>query len=160
MSFMDNLKNIRNVMRAYDEQYIENEEELEESIPEASDEAEEEFTEPKPRFGMFSRKESRYEDDAPAAAPGKKTFLIMRPVDFDEAADIADNLKARKAVLINLEATDVDTARRLLDFLSGVVYSLGGKIVRVSSQAYMLTPSDVVLVGDDIPDLLNSGFSF
>lgn len=158
MSLFDNIKNIKNVMRAYDEQYMENEELPEEPVSEEEPEAfaEEEFVETKPRFSVFAKREARGE----AAPAGKNSFLIKMPVEFDEAAEIADNLKERSSILLNLENTDPDTARRLLDFLSGTAYALGGKIVRVSSQAYMLTPKDVVLVGDDIPDLINSGFSF
>ena len=158
MSLFDSIKNIRDVMRAYDEEYMENEEQPEEQVfeEEPEDLAEEEFSEAKPRFNVFSRREARSEA---APADAKSSLLIRMPVDFDDAAAIADELKARKSVLLNLERTDIETSRRLLDFLSGAAYALGGKISRVSSQAYMLTPKDVVLVGDDISDLINSGFS-
>mgnify|MGYP000102615044 FL=1 len=86
--------------------------------------------------------------------------MLITPTEFDEAAEIADNLKDRRAVLMNVEKTDNETARRIIDFLSGVVYALGGKIMRISAQAYVLTPTNVDLVGEGMADLESAGLYF
>ena len=166
MAFFENLKN---ALRPYDEESdIENEASPEETAafedaPEPAP-AYEEYTEPKPKQSSFSKKEYREHKSAPAPsyAPEKARtrLMLMSPSDFDEAADIADNLKDRRAVLMNVEKADSETARRLVDFLSGVVYALGGKIMRISAQAYVLTPTNIDLVGDGVPDLESAGLYF
>lgn len=87
-------------------------------------------------------------------------LVLANPETFEEAANIADNLRKKHAVLLNIEKADREVQRRLIDFLSGVAYALGGKIKRVSAQAYILTPTNVDLVGDSIEDFESSGFYF
>ena len=63
--------------------------------------------------------------------------------------------------VLNLETTDKETSKRMLDFLSGVTYAIEGKIKRVASDTYLITPLDVEIVGDDlISELENSGMKF
>ncbi len=161
MAFLDNFKN---ALRPYDDDdYIENEATEEETaafepMPEPQPAPEPEYSEPKPKFG---KKEHRaYTAPAPAPEKARTRLMLMTPTDFDEAAEIADNLKDRRAVLMNVEKTDTETARRLIDFLSGVVYALGGKIMRISAQAYVLTPTNVDLVGEGMADLESAGLYF
>ena len=86
---------------------------------------------------------------------------MVTPRTFEEAAGIADSLKLRRrAVLMSLEAADSDTSRRLLDFLSGAVYGLGGKIRRFSGSTYIITPDNVDLVGDTFEAVENAGYDF
>ena len=87
-------------------------------------------------------------------------LVICKPEAFEEAAEIAENLRDRRAVLMNLEETNKEVSRRLIDFLSGVAFALGGKIKRVSAQAYILTPTNVDLVGDAVEDFESSGIYF
>ena len=87
-------------------------------------------------------------------------MLLRRGKAFEEAAEIAENLRDRRAVLMNLEETNKEVSRRLIDFLSGVAFALGGKIKRVSAQAYILTPTNVDLVGDAVEDFESSGIYF
>lgn len=164
MAFFENLKN---ALRPYDDgSDIENEASPEETaafedIPEPAP-AYEEYTEPKPKQNVFSKREHPEYRPSPAPTPekAKTRLMLISPSDFDEAADIADNLKDRRAVLMNVEKADGETARRLVDFLSGVVYALGGKIMRISAQAYVLTPTNIDLVGDGVPDLESAGLYF
>ena len=86
--------------------------------------------------------------------------VLAKPERFESAAEIADHLRDRRAVLVNLETTAKDTARRLLDFLSGVAYAQGGKIKKVSSSTYIITPSSVNLMGDLMDELESTGFYF
>lgn len=162
MAIWDNFKN---ALRPYDDdEYIENEATEEETnafepVPGPAPAPEPEYSEPKPKFG--SKKEHRaYTAPTPAPEKARTRLMLMTPTDFDEAAEIADNLVDRRAVLMNVEKADNETARRLIDFLSGVVYALGGKIMRISAQAYVLTPTNVDLVGDGVSDLESAGLYF
>lgn len=86
--------------------------------------------------------------------------VLVRPTRFDQAAEIADHLRARRTVVINLETTNKDVARRLVDFLSGVAYANDGKIKKVAINTYIITPYNVDIMGDLIDELENSGVSF
>ena len=68
---------------------------------------------------------------------------LYKPKSFNDAADVVDNLKARKPVVINLLNLDEETARKIFDFCSGAVYSLDGKISKVSNDVFLLAPSNV-----------------
>ncbi len=156
------LDNIRNAMHPYDDDYIENEERAAEEEFSQEDEApaEESYEDRQPR-PVFSRREPKQQSYAPTAQEKQKMKLkFVRPEQFDEAAEIADSLRARQAVLMNLEMTETETARRLLDFLSGAAYALGGRVMRVSAQAYIIAPTNVDLVGDAVADFESAGLYF
>lgn len=86
--------------------------------------------------------------------------VLIKPTRFEQAAEIADHLRARRTVVINLETTNKDVARRLVDFLSGVAYANDGKIKKVAINTYIITPYNVDIMGDLIDELENSGVSF
>ena len=71
--------------------------------------------------------------------------------------EIADHLKEKRTVVINLESTNKDIARRLIDFLSGVAYAGEGKIKKVAANTYIITPYHVDIMGDLIDELENNG---
>ena len=157
MAWFDNIKN---AMHPYDDDYIENEERAAEEALAGEEPADEDaFEERQPR-PVFSRRESKASAPPPAPEKGKMKLHLVNPSDFGEAAEIADSLKSRQAVLMNLEMADDVTARRMIDFLSGVAYALGGKIMRVSGQAYIVTPTNVDLVGDAVSDFESAGLYF
>lgn len=83
--------------------------------------------------------------------------VLVKPEKFDEAAAIGDNLNEKRTVVLNLESTNRDVARRLLDFLSGVAYANNGQIKRVANSTYIITPYNVDVMGDLIDELENSG---
>ena len=83
--------------------------------------------------------------------------VLVKPERFEEAAGIADNLNERRTVVLNLESTNRDVSRRLLDFLSGVAYASNGQIKRVANSTYIITPYNVDIMGDLIDDLENNG---
>ena len=83
--------------------------------------------------------------------------VLVKPEGFEEAASIADNLNARRTVVLNLESANRDVARRLLDFLSGVAYANNGQIKRVANSTYIITPYNVDVMGDLIDELENNG---
>jgi cell division inhibitor SepF len=68
---------------------------------------------------------------------------IVAPGGFNDAQEIGDKLKSTQPVIINLQGSDRDLSRRLIDFASGLTYGLGGQMERVADQVFLLTPSNV-----------------
>ncbi len=83
--------------------------------------------------------------------------VLVKPEKYEEAAQIADHLNARRTVVLNLESTNRDIARRFLDFLSGVAYANNGQIKRVANSTYIITPYNVDVMGDLIDELESNG---
>ena len=86
--------------------------------------------------------------------------VLVKPDRFENAAEIADHLKDKRTVVLNLEQTNKDVARRLVDFLSGVAYANEGKIKKVANSTYIITPYNVDIMGDLIDELESSGMYF
>ena len=86
--------------------------------------------------------------------------VLVKPERFENASEIADHLKERRTVVINLESTLKDIARRVGDFLSGVAYAGEGKIKKVAANTYIITPYSVDIQGDLIDELENNGLYF
>ncbi|MEG2177087.1 MAG: cell division protein SepF, partial [Oscillibacter sp.] len=86
--------------------------------------------------------------------------VLVKPERFENASEIADHLKDKRTVVINLESTNKDIARRLIDFLSGVAYAGEGKIKKVAANTYIITPYHVDIEGDLIDELENNGLYF
>lgn len=128
-------------------------------ISDEYDEEQEEF---------FDSQEEQTEDE-PLIPTGKRgkvvnihtttqlKVVVIQLQDFDDARDIADHLKAKKPVVINLEKLEKDVARRVVDFLSGVVYGVDGNIQKVASGIFLLAPYNVGIMGD-FKDELKKGF--
>ena len=83
--------------------------------------------------------------------------VLVKPERFENASEIADHLKDKRTVVLNLESTNKDIARRLIDFLSGVAYAGEGKIKKVAANTYLITPYSVDIEGDLIDELENNG---
>ena len=75
---------------------------------------------------------------------------VVRPDTFVNSRQIADHLLNNRTVVLNLEATNKETARRILDFLSGVAYSIGGQLKRVANNTFVITPDNVAVSGDQM----------
>ena len=88
------------------------------------------------------------------------SVVLVKPEKFENAVDIADHLREKRTVVMNLEQTQKDVARRLIDFLSGVTYGVEGKIKKVSANTYLITPYHVDFEGDLIDELENNGLYF
>lgn len=86
--------------------------------------------------------------------------VLVKPERFENASEIADHLKDKRTVVLNLESTNRDIARRLIDFLSGVAYAGEGKIKKVAANTYIITPYHVDIEGDLIDELENNGLYF
>ena len=83
--------------------------------------------------------------------------VLVKPERFENASEIADHLREKRTVVLNLESTNKDIARRLVDFLSGVAYAGEGKIKKVSANTYIITPYSVDIMGDLLDELENNG---
>ena len=86
--------------------------------------------------------------------------VLVKPDRFDNVSEIAEHLRDKRAVVLNLESTNKDVARRLVDFLSGCAYALDGKIKKVAISTYIITPYNVDIMGDLIDELENNGLYF
>ena len=161
MSLMDELKKI---IHPYDDEDYDYEEE-------PLDEAER--TDARPAFDdrrddrredrRDDRRDDRKADDRRSSkvvnihATAALKVVLVKPERFENASEIADHLREKRTVVLNLESTNKDVARRLLDFLSGVAYAGEGKIKKVSANTYIITPYSVDIMGDLIDELESSG---
>ncbi|MDA3130991.1 cell division protein SepF [Aliibacillus thermotolerans] len=73
--------------------------------------------------------------------------ILIEPRDYAEVQDIADHLKNRKAVVINTHRVSKEQARRIVDFLSGTVYAIGGDIQKVGTGIFLCTPDNIDVTG-------------
>ncbi|UJW58228.1 cell division protein SepF [Salipaludibacillus agaradhaerens] len=73
--------------------------------------------------------------------------LLLEPHSYEEAQEIADHLKNRKAVVINLQRISREQAKRIVDFLSGTVYAIGGDIQKLGANIFLCTPDNVDVSG-------------
>ena len=128
------------------------------------DDFEEEFEEVPRRETAFeerrSRIDSRNNKVVNIHATTQLKVVLVKPERFENASEIADHLKDKRTVVLNLESTNKDIARRLIDFLSGVAYASGGKIKKVAANTYIITPYHVDIEGDLIDELENNGLYF
>lgn len=86
--------------------------------------------------------------------------VLVKPERFDDARSVADHLNEKRTVVLNLESTNKDVSRRLIDFLSGVAYANNGQIQRVANSTYIITPYNVDIMGDLLDELENNGVFF
>ena len=96
---------------------------------------------------------------APAASSGfsgqvvgsgsaKQQVVLTRPESFNDAPEIANNLRSKKAVVLNLEGVDKALARRVVDFLSGCAYAQDGSVKKISQATYLFCPYNMEVQGD------------
>lgn len=86
--------------------------------------------------------------------------VLAHPDKFEEVRKIADHLNSKRTVVLNLESTQRDIARRIVDFLYGAAYANGGEIRRVAASTFIIIPHNVNIVGDLIDELENNGVFF
>ena len=149
MTFWDNVKKFAQPMA--DDEYDDYDEELDG------------FEEEAPAAPRPSRREARAE--AAAAAPersegtgfsgkvlsmssNKAAVVLFRPTSFSEATKAADDLRDRKAVIVNMENVEPSMARRVVDFLSGCAYALNGKVKKIALATYLFCPQSMDVMGD------------
>ncbi|MDX9871199.1 MAG: cell division protein SepF [Clostridia bacterium] len=74
--------------------------------------------------------------------------VLVEPVVFDDCQQISDSLKSRRTVIINLENMDMVTARRIIDFVGGTAYALGGTLQKIGAGIIIAVPNNVDISGD------------
>ena len=146
MSWMENIKRIISPISDEDDDY-----------DEAFDDQESPFVEDRPRGMDRGVVDSRRGKVVNIHATTQLKVVLVKPERFENASEIADHLKEKRTVVVNLESTHKDIARRLIDFLSGVAYAGEGKIKRVAANTYIITPYSVEIQGDLIDELENNG---
>ena len=78
----------------------------------------------------------------------KQEVVLFRPGSFNDTSKAADDLRGRKAVIVNMENVDKAMARRVVDFLSGCAYALDGKVKKVAQSTYLFCPFNMEVIGD------------
>ena len=176
MGFMDDLKKLTKPYTEDDDDFDEFDDDARPSRPSRSSSA------PKPSYrSSFDLDSDEFSSTGSSASTGRRTLggnnaagtqsgkvvnihataqlqvVLVKPERFENASEIADHLKEKRTVVINLESTNKDIARRLIDFLSGVAYAGEGKIKKVAANTYIITPYHVDIMGDLIDELENNG---
>ena len=77
---------------------------------------------------------------------------VVKPERYDTVPQIADHLLNRRTVVLNLEMTNKETARRIIDFLSGVAYAIDGRLSKVAVNTYIITPANISVSGEALVD--------
>jgi len=112
----------------------------------------------------YDENEEAYEEDHEPVKQNKQTtqkqnvvslqsvqksskVVLVEPRVYAEAQDISDQLKNRRSVVVNLQRIEKDQAKRIIDFLSGTVYALGGDIQKVGTDIFLCTPDNVEVSG-------------
>ena len=161
MSFWDNVKKFAQPYADDDYDDYDDEE---------MDEYEDEVAEPAPRsarrvsaFNTSASADTASDFSAPAAttpvssgfsgqvlnmSSGKQEVVLFHAKAFDDAAKAADELRGRRAVILNMENVDKALTRRVVDFLSGCVYALDGQVKKVAQSTYLFCPHSMDIVGD------------
>lgn len=78
----------------------------------------------------------------------KPGVVLFRPICFSDAVNAANDLRDKKAVIVNLENTDRTVARRVVDFLSGCSYALDGQVKKIAAGTYLFCPHNMDIAGD------------
>ena len=154
MGFMDELKKI---IHPYDDEDYDYEDDFEEPVKESSRSL---FDDRKDDRREDRRSEDRHNKVVNIHATTQLKVVLVKPERFEDASTIADHLNNKRTVVLNLESTNKDIARRLIDFLSGVAYAGEGKIKKVAANTYIITPYHVDIMGDLIDELENNGLYF
>ena len=124
--------------------------------------------EPAPRRGRIRAVEDTEEEPRPRRgrrrAPagngggGVSSMHVVTPRSFNDAQQVADEFKRSKPVIINLQSTDRELSKRLIDFSSGMTYALGGGMQRISQGIFLLTPQNVEVSAEEKARLVEKGF--
>ena len=93
---------------------------------------------------FYSVSEKKYKEDE--STNGSKMILI-EPRAYSESQTIADHLKKRNSVVVNLKRVTSDQAKRIIDFLTGCVYAIGGDLQKLGNGIYLCTPKNVSVQG-------------
>ena len=163
MSFWDNVKKFAQPYA--DEDYDEYDDEELDEFEEEEEEVPARPARRAPAFSSASDLDFGAVPSAPAAAPvaapstgfsgqvlnmhsGKQEVVLFHAKTFDDAAKAANELRNKRAVILNMENVDKALTRRVVDFLSGCVYAVDGSVKKVGQSVYLFCPHNMDVVGD------------
>ena len=86
--------------------------------------------------------------------------VLVKPDRFENASEIADHLREKRTVVLNMEQTSKEVSRRILDFLAGAAYAQEGKVKKVALSTYIITPYNVDILGNLLDELEDNGLYF
>ncbi|MDH3227409.1 MAG: cell division protein SepF [Thermoleophilia bacterium] len=112
-------------------------------------------------FDDIFAEEERERRRAPVRAvapPSRSEVHLVVPKNFNDAQQIADRFKNSVPVIVNLQGSEVDLAKRLIDFASGLTYALDGGMQRIADKVFLLTPENVEVSAEERARLLEKGF--
>jgi cell division inhibitor SepF len=149
MSFGDKLKSYFNGEDSYEDEYIDDGPQMvnnNRGVDETDEEASDDNKENKGLNRVVN-----------IHATTQLKVVLVKPERFEDASTIADHLNNKRTVVLNLESTNKEISRRLVDFLSGVAYANNGQIKRVANSTFIITPYNVDVMGDLLDELENNG---
>jgi cell division inhibitor SepF len=94
----------------------------------------------------------------PRNGRGDVRVHFVAPKNFNDVQDVADKFKDAIPVILNLQSTDTDLAKRLIDFSSGLTYALDGGMQRIADKVFLLTPRNVEVSAEERARLVEKGF--
>src|SRR5436305_2518779 len=89
---------------------------------------------------------------------GEQRVHLVIPKSFNDAQQVADKFKDEVPVILNLQGTETDLSKRLIDFASGLTYALDGGMQRIADKVFMLTPRNVEISAEERARLIEKGF--
>jgi len=138
--------------------------------PPAEAEIEDRYRE-RPNVRRLRRRRDEFDDIF--AAPGRSATVLkpvggrgngdvrvhlVIPKSFNDAQQIADKFKDSIPVILNLQSSETDLSKRLIDFASGLTYALDGGMQRIADKVFMLTPRNVEISAEERARLIEKGF--
>ena len=96
---------------------------------------------------MDETSEDEYYDAEKVTIPNGGKMILLEPRAYSESQQIADHLKKRNTVVVNMKRVTPDQAKRIVDFLSGTVYAIGGDLQKIGGGIFLCTPKNVNVEG-------------
>lgn len=145
----------------YDDDYLDDEEEIEEPAPRKANVSkvkEAESYEERPVKKTVQPKVTPIRQNTAKKMPGSgMEVCVIKPTSVEEAREITETLLANRTVVLNLEGLDVDVAQRIIDFTSGSCFAIGGNLQKISHYIFIITPASVDISGD-FQDIFSGSF--
>ena len=106
-------------------------------------------------YGQNAQTQNRAQGRGVGLNSGALEMKVVKPDKYDSATaqKIADHLLSKRTVVLNLEETNKESARRLIDFLSGVAYSIDGSLKRVAANTFIIVPENVDISGEQLQEV-------
>ena len=143
MGLMDRIKKVTGANDSYDDSYDEDYYDGFDNYEEGADDSDVQYAAPQPQQGNAGPSPQPMGSLNLSGSNIKMQVVRPETYDSDTATQIANHLLNKCTVVLNLEKTTKEASRRLIDFLTGVAYSIGGDLKNIATNAYVITPSNV-----------------